>query len=81
MDHPLKKIVNGKEVELKPLIEQFFDYTWKQDKNLAFEAEGEQLLNQLPIETQVRLLKDFVFPRFLYCFKKLFEFVDSEHSQ
>jgi hypothetical protein len=62
-------------LELEDAIEEFFDYKWMQDKNLAFSTKEDiDLLEQLPESVQVKIYSDFLFHRFLYKYKRFFTF-------
>ena len=52
---------------LKIQIEDFFDYKWNMDLNMAVETEEEtKLLEQLPNQVQISIFSQFLFSRFLY---------------
>jgi uncharacterized protein (DUF1697 family) len=53
--------------ELRERIEEFFNYKWSMDLNMAVETEDEiKLLEQLPNQVQMSIFSQFLFSRFLY---------------
>lgn len=67
------------EAELKYRIEAFFNYRWFNDRNLAFQSESDYLmLQQLPIEVQERIFRDFLYSGFLFAFRRYFLFNRTE---
>ena len=73
---------NGKkqmDEDLQDEIEQHFDYRWTNDKLSAFKtSDDEAVFNQLPIDTQVMMYKEFLFEEFLTKYKRTFCFRNYE---
>jgi len=63
------------EPEMKAKIEKYFRYRWLTDRNQAID-EPEELayLDQLPIDTQNMLYRDFLYQDFLHEFRYMFMF-------
>jgi len=56
-------------------ILDFFDYKWKTDVGYCIRTnEDMALLHQLPSETQMRIIKDYLYHDFLRDFSRLFRF-------
>lgn len=72
----LMKFNGGVEIkqELAEQIEQFFNYKWQNEKNIIFQGENMMILKQLPSETIIRILRDFLYPDFLKSFIGVFRF-------
>jgi len=67
----LKKFNHGKNIDenFKNKLEAFFDYRWKYDKNQSIDDDAEKaILDQLPHETQDKLLTKFLYNDFLKSF-------------
>ena len=63
------------DVELKQKIEILFRYRWLHDRNQGmYSQEDISLLEQLPIETQNMLYRDYLYTDFLYEFRFVFNF-------
>jgi len=57
-------------------IENFFDFRWKNDVNLAISSEEDiKLLSELPDEVIIKILRTYLFSRFLESFRKFLTFV------
>lgn len=78
----LLKRMNGNQDysdEIRFKIEAYFDYKWKNDKNMAIQTDSElNLFNQLRIEEQVRIYTNVFFDEFLQSFRKLFSIINYE---
>ena len=59
------------------MIEDHFDYRWKNDKNAAIDDNEEKaLLEQLPATVQDLIYTDFLFQNFLQKFRLFFRIVN-----
>lgn len=75
----LRKMNGGQlfNVELQHMIEDHFDYRWKNDKNAAIDDNEEKaLLEQLPASVQDLIYTDFLFQNFLQKFRLFFRIVN-----
>ena len=71
--------------EHKLYIEEYFDYRWKNDKNVALDISCEEnstVLNQMPETVIEEILKSYQWKPFLHKFKKTFVFpnMDNEYK-
>ena len=65
------------DLDLKKQIEEHFEYRWQQDKLAAFRDDADlSIFDQLPIDTQVCMYKEFLFKDFLKTYKRTFCFRD-----
>lgn len=63
------------DLAMKLQFEKFFDYKWKNDKNLAIGPEEKAaIVDQLPIEIQDRLFNEFLYNDFIKRFWKFFRY-------
>jgi len=59
---------------MKNNIEEFFDYKWQNDKNLAIMNDDDQtILQQMPEEIQLEIYTNFLFKTFLSRFRYYFK--------
>lgn len=66
---------------MKLKIEQYFEYKWVHDRNQAIdEPEELAFLDQLPMETQNMLYRDYLYKDFLYEFRFVFSFKKQDGS-
>ena len=62
-------------MDFKLKVEEYFDYRWRNDKNLAVSTdEDKDMFKELPLDVKVRLYSDFLFNSFIMQFKKFLEF-------
>jgi hypothetical protein len=60
-------------------FESYFDYRWRNDKNIAFrEKEDLDIYNQMPIDVKGKLMKEFMHKNFLKKFSKTFKFKNED---
>ena len=54
-------------------MEEFFSYSWSQDRNIAFKSEKDlEIFDQLPESTKTAIYKEFLFTDFLQAFGRFF---------
>jgi hypothetical protein len=73
----IRKYNNDNDIDpqLQDRIVQYFEYKWEFDENNAISLpEYEKILDQLPIELQLKLIEEFLFNGFLDQFKQFFCF-------
>jgi hypothetical protein len=62
-------------LDMKLKFEKYFDYKWKNDKNIAIGPEEKAaIVDQLPIEIQDRLFNEFLYNDFIKRFWKFFRY-------
>ena len=57
---------------LKEKIEHHFEYKWQNDRNQALDDEGSSIYEQLPVDVQNTLYREFLYTNFLYQFRATF---------
>ena len=56
-------------------ISDFFKFKWEKDKNQYTASENDKLImNQLPQEVKIHLLRNFLYKDFLVQFRRFFRF-------
>ena len=68
----LKYFNNKKEINAKFItkVEKYFDYRWKNDKNVGFAEEDDiQLIECLPGHTKDFLISSYLWDEFLFKFR------------
>ena len=70
------KRFNGNEdinAAFKKEIEEYFDFKWKKDKNIAFQSDHDRkILDELPANVINRIFMNFLFTRFFKVFLRNF---------
>jgi len=77
----MKQFNKGRNIDnqMKLKIEDYMDYRWSNDRNLAISTdEDKALISQLPLEIQRKIYSDFLFKEFLHSFKRYFSFPNKE---
>jgi len=55
-------------------LEQYFNYRWSQDKNLAVSTEGDlRIMKQMPYRVQSHIFIKYLFKPFIETYKQFFE--------
>lgn len=55
-------------------FENFFEYKWSNDRNLAFQSDDDlKIFHQMPLELQTNMFRQFLFKDVLHIFRHYFD--------